>query len=77
MPKQTVKFTNGPLHGALVEIPEGVTPNPTRWSVTPAGALYDRDAQRVVPGSRVLQGPHPREVPPTKPARRRRANTSA
>jgi hypothetical protein len=73
--RQTVRFANGPLHGAVIEIPGGVDPTALRITITEGGTVYDRTERRPLRGARLVCGPQPRKIVTEKaaPKRRRRS----
>lgn len=70
---QTVRWTNGPMHGAEVSCPPETVAKLSgmRLVITPGGKLYDRSAQRPVRGAEVVQLPVARRPKPTRRSKKR------
>lgn len=54
---QTVRYSGGPLAGAVLEMPAGLAAERLNLTVTPGGVVFDRDRRRPVRGARVIEAP--------------------
>lgn len=81
---QRVRFSGGPLSGAVIECPETTDLAKMNITITQAGVVYDRGRERRVPGATVVElplsqrpAPTPEPQPVKTPRRRRKTPASA